>query len=819
MKKTTKLAKRVLSVVLALSIVLSFAISVSAVPSDYTVVDGKSKLLTFEDDAKVGTANNICGTYEISTEKAYEGAKSFKITPRSSDNLFKFWYKPTGFTFEANSTYLMTFNYSFEFADENITDAHSGSIMHATIWDNSTGKAGEFTKSVWNVDTDKADWKKTIIRLTTGDTAPTYLSIGSYLKANEVVYIDNWEISKVDGFTSNVSQTLPKGGSTTLSSVRDFEDGILTLQSGYANFGAITSGQVTASLAGIANNGSMSLKVKGAETNTESAGVYMQGYRTFGETIATKENINLVKSGLYYMSYYAYTEAEGISTNVGLSNGYTIVPSTSLEAGKWTKVSGIYDFTEEFAAKVNSALFRLNFGNLANNTVFVDDIYFAKVDFVEPAMLYDVNAEFNSADNTAVVKATSTVALKSATVSAPAGVTASDVVISKDGTEVSFNVSGLTSNTTYELTVNVSDVFGSAASSVPVVFTTPMTISASSIADGATDVLAPVDCIFIDTPTAVIESTVTADKFTLEGAEYAEITDVSVADGRIKVELDGIYGAETYTLKVNGVEAVNGAVLQDAITFTTKASEKGYNLSFEKVAENDDGTLVVPGQLAKVGAMAIAVDEEVVYEGKRSISIAMQDLGYDKIAKIAMNHLNVNKTYKVSFNISSGWTLAGQRAGQAVLSGDGISIVGKPVFAATEKEGWNKYSAIIQTGNIGGTVLNLWGVTTDKVYLDNVKVQEIGTISNPVMFNDGAIVNTIAAGTTNITLATATDMTASKAYAVQYNADGKMIQVVPATIEADAITFAVTSTDAVKTKLIIMDGTSYAPAINYIQFN
>ena len=306
----------------------------------------------------------------------------------------------------------------------------------------------------------------------------------------------------------------------------------------------------------------------------------MQGYRTFGENIVTTENVNLVKSGLYYMSYYAYTEAEGISTNVSLSNGYSIVPSTSLEAGKWTKVSGIYDFTEEFAAAINSGLFRLNFGNLANNTVFVDDIYLAKVDFVEPAMLYDVEAEYNSADNTAVVTATSTVTLKSALISAPEGAKVESTTISADGTEVAIKLSGLTSNTEYALTAEVVDVFGNVAADIPVSFTTPMTIAASSIANGATGVLAPVDYILIDTPTAVVESTVTADKFAIEGASFASIEAVSVADGRIKVDLDGIYGAETYTLKVDGIEGVNGAILKDSITFTTKKIVFYSTLSF-----------------------------------------------------------------------------------------------------------------------------------------------------------------------------------------------------------------------------------------------
>ena len=806
MKKTTKLAKRILSVVLALSIVLSFAISVSAFPADFDVI-GDVKLYDFEDgDVSIFKKSgwSFAGSVEPTTEKVLNGEKAAKLTV-NANKLIKFW---PNVAFEKNSTYILSYYYYSDFT----------AGITTTGWN-----AGQFASySLTNVPGAIGKWNKTIVKITTGDTAVTDFAMCYYnIGEGATVYIDDVEFAKVESFTGK-APTLPVGATVDAASVRDFEDGSLTIKKGYANF-TDTSANKDQAVASIdvvkARGGHVAMKVQGTEANTGSATLYMIAEHTFQPTEGVvNANRQFASAGLYYMSYYAYTDAEGISTNVSLSNGYQMTSATALEAGKWTKVSGVYEVSEDFAAAANSGLFRMNFANLANNTVYVDDIYLARVAFVEPAMLYDVNAEYNSADNTAVVKATSTVALKSATNSAPAGVTASDVVISKDGTEVSFNVSGLTTNTTYELTANLSDVFGSAASSVPVNFTTPMTISASSVANGATDVLAPVDYILIDTPSPVVESTVTADKFTLEGHVFSSIAGVAVADGRIRVELDGIYGSETYTLSVDGVEATNGAILKDSITFTTRSN--GYYQTFEGAKYNEETETWTIGYVSSANATTLPITpvSDVVYEGNMALAIksCTDYIGY---AKVWMNNLNLNSTYKVSFYMNSNWTGSGNVSyKQNVL--DYVTIIGDYSYTETDKEGWRKFEAIVKTDKgKGGLVLNLWGVGDSNVYIDNVKLQEIGTISNPVMFNEGAIVNTIAAGTTNVILATADDMTASKAYAVQYNADGKMIQLVPATIEADAITFEVTSADVVKTKLIIMDGTSYAPVINYIQFN
>jgi len=816
MKKTNKLAKRVLSVLLALSIVLSFAISVSAIPTDYTII-GEAKLYDFEDgDVSIFKKSgfSIAGSVEASEDMAFVGTKSAKLTV-NANNLVKFW---PNVAFEKNSTYVLSYYYYSDFT----------AGINTTGW-NTDGIA---SYKLTNIPQTKSKWNKTIVTITTGDDAVTNFALCYYnIGAGATVYIDNVEFAKVDGFTGK-SATLPKGASAT-TSIRDFEDGKTTIKAGYANFTDSSSDKdvVAASVGVKAHYGNASLEVKGLKADATSATLYMVAEHTFQPSEGViNANRQFASAGIYYMSYYAYTDAEGISTDVSLNNGYAMTPSTALEAGKWTKVSGVYEVSEEFAAKANSGLFRLNFSGLGDKVAYVDDILLARINMVEPAMLYDVNAEYNSADNTAVVTATSTVALKSATISASEGVTASDVVISEDGTEVTFNVSGLTSNTTYELTANISDVFGSAAASVPVVFTTPMTIAASSIADGATGVLAPVDYVLIDTPTAVVESTVTADKFTLEGAEFASVTGVTVADGRIKVELDGIYGAETYTLKVDGVEATNGAILKDSITFTTRASEYGNaNATFEDI-KVDEETGAYPSVTGAVssghGTLKCEYSTEKALSGNLSVKMYPHATNtyWGGYTGLWINGMRIGKTYKVTFNYYSDTWNAQRNNNEPIVSPSYGIVTDEPVFSSYEKGQWNKVEFIYTpNANAGGALLQLREVGQHAdggcVYFDNVQVQEIGTISNPVMFNDGAIVNTIAAGTTNITLATATDMTGSIAYAVQYDANNKMIQAVPATIEADAITFAVTSTDAVKTKLIIMDGTSYAPVINYIQFN
>ena len=780
MKKTNKSTKQILSIILALGIVLSFALSsVSAVPADFTI-DGTMETHDFEAGNTLNGATNYVdrGTMEVSGDKVHStGSSTLKITA-GADGYAKFFLTPSMGLAE-NSKYYLSFWY--------YSDAWGGSTTASTA--NIAFNFSAKTKGQWNkvwAEIDMANVKKEW----TGGIAVTFWSLGN----GNSVYVDDIEIAKVNDFSKKVNE-VPVGATVAKSVTRGMED---DTHAGIVNaYNGVFSG-VTIDYAHYGEK-SLAYVCNGAVSNE----FFVQADNTLGEKLSASKT--------YYLSYYVYSPDADITTAFKVEGGgYT--SDTTVKAGVWTKATGVIQGID------NVNLLRVRVVGGGTGTLYFDDFVFAEISEITAAnaTLTTDDVDYNYDNNTAVLTCTSNVELKTAAVTPPEDVTVESAVV--DGTKLTITLSGLTPETDYALEVEVNDIFGRTTSDIPTVFTTPlaalapMKISASSIANGATDVLAPVDYLYITTQYPVNESTLTLDKFSITGI-FASVTAVTLVDGKIKVELDGIFADETYTLSVDGVENTSGGVLKDAITFTTKAAENGYSLSFENLeADEETGEVIVPVQIGGVvsgGGTRVISNEQCYNNSGNSLKVTAAG-SYPKLEFLNMPK---GKTYKVSFYwYSANW------AGNTNLTSYGTIL--NVAHSATTANQWNRTDIVFAATDANGMALCLNGMKADNViYIDDIKVSEIGAIANPVMLNDGAVVNTIKAGTTEIAIPVSGDATAIKAFVVQYDTNGMMLRAAQGTSGENVINIKLENGDEVKTKIILMDSESFAPVINYIQYN
>lgn len=500
-------------------------------------------------------------------------------------------------------------------------------------------------------------------------------------------------------------------------------------------------------------------------------------------------------SSYYYsITMYAYTTG---SADISLHTYDTDQQGEAfhISGGTWQELSWVFKTR-------GSNLFYIAVENAVGSDVYFDDFEFKEITAVAACELAQDSFTFDyESQDSAVIEYTATVDLKSATIEAPEGVTANATVA---GDKLTVELSGVAIGGAYDLTISAVDAYNRTTAiekSVTMPGALPISIASSSIADGATDVVAPVGVVYVDAEEAI-------DAATLGGiaivGENATVTGATLKDAdTIRVELSGVLPLESYTLKFDGVASVDGGLLNDSIDFTTAAGDS-YALDFEAG---------IPSQFVwtNLGSGSCNLSDNA-YTGDQSVELlaASLSMGY---ASFKLNGIKPNTAYRVSFYYSS------QYWGGDITSQSGNGTWTNKVITDTEKTGWKKitvdYTSDEESTQASVQLYNFFAKganpsCVDTVYIDDIKLQEIGTVGQPVMVNNGRYVSELGLGTTTVEIPVANAN--AKAYIVSYDAQGRMTAFVPAVAENGVINLEWTAnTPAYRTQIIVMDATTFAP--------
>lgn len=398
----------------------------------------------------------------------------------------------------------------------------------------------------------------------------------------------------------------------------------------------------------------------------------------------------------------------------------------------------------------------------------------------------------------------------------------------------------ITNNTNaYHISLTNSNWYDTAAYTVmfkdiAVTEATTVTISSSSIADGETDVLTPIDSVYIYTDVPFTTSAVTTDKFAITGG--ATIRDVEVINSQtIRVGIDGCVAGSAYTLAVNGIPCTIGTMggtLSDTISWSTASSNDGidvYTLDFEEG---------IPSQFVwnGLGYGGTCNLSDNAYTGSQSVALSADALSMGYVS-FKLGGIKPSTAYRISFYYSS------QYWGGNITSQSGAGTWTNSVISDTKKAGWKKItvnytsdeevtSAIVQLYNFFAAGAN--SSCVDTVYIDDLKVQEVVelpenavTVYRPNVFKGGIPVSGIKEGDLSVKLKIkggAVDREA-RVIIVQYDAQNRMSRVVQnpsVTVKAGEdknITIDLPKAKNLKTKIFVMGTTSYEPYNDAIILN
>lgn len=800
MKKTKTLAKRILSVALATMIVLSFAlISVSALPANYTQVGTNGELINF--DNGYGHTSQSDAAIELSTEHFRGGSgKSLKIMATDNDStMARCWYS-NGVKFEPNSAYYVSYWYYTDFdwiPNFGGLDAASGLAIGTKYY---SGTAG-------------GQWKKVWFTITTGDTVggqwfrPSFWTIG----AGNCVYIDDLEVRQIESATG-LKNDIPAG--TTAAKVAY----------AYGENAGFTEHQ----LANGTDSGDTVEKTIEYAHWSEQSYKFVANYKDTNKTGDTGVYVSLTESmflgeGLkantpYYISYYVYCPTKTVSTRFIYFSGAAIINHQTVPQGQWTKVSALFVPDEATATAANSHLLRLWIRDTkdadgVNHPVYLDDLVIAELALPEAAALTMGEVVGSAQATKAKLTINSSVELKDAGTVTVEGATVDSAVLSENKMSIEVSVSGLYEDTSYMATItDAKDMYDRTIDTALVAFATPtaeecpMDIVASTIVDGATDVAAPVSHIYIDTPYAIDSTTLAAEDFAITGYD-ASITAVALTDSdTIKVSLDGIVPSETYTLSVDNVANAAGGVLKDSITFTTKDSYYAYNVGFE------GATIPSNVKLSSADIGSYELSAEKAHTGSQSLKLTANS-NYGGFAKMQLDALTKDVPFVITF-----WYYSDTWTGNTANSQYGTYENWQ--FSSTKTGQWNK-AQVTFTSIYHGANISFWGLGTDgTIYIDDIDVQALdGKVGQPVILSNNAAATGIAAGNVTIELPV-TDASSVLSYAVQYDADGKMISATAGAVNIDGnVEFTLTGAQAVKTKVILWNAETFVPVCNTIIYN
>ena len=807
--KTKTLAKRIASIVLAMTIVLSFAlVNVSAIPADYIIDSGKQLTVNFDDQSTAGIEVGSSCSVALSngsSEPAHSGNYSLKVS--TTERWAKVAVKPENVTgsdwgFEKGAKYYVSFwTYSDDFTSGVVTGTNVGcppygqNNIPAVTSGNSGTAMGQWNKCWMTFDTTGAEGTQRFLQIVFSSSA-----------ANKVIYIDDVEIAQITGQATN---DVPSGITASAK-------GYLTADANYSGVSARVDSVTTEATFGTAHYGEKSVKVSSSTAmNANSTGIYVNSSSTFG--IAMEADTN------YYLSGYVYSPAD-VTFHVKNVSNVKYLEDVTVPANTWTKVSALFNSGTLPASNANLLLFVAK-GETCTE-VYYDDFVFAKLTAMPAAATLSAgDVEYDYATNTAEATITSTVALNSAAVAnvtAPQGVTVTSATLSADGATITVGLSGVVAEENYALTLTgLTDAFGRTVEDAQVTVSTPslaegpMTISSSSVADGATGV-APVKELYFKVPYALDEATVIASNFSIEGYGASIESVAKVADTEIKVTLDGVWPGKTYTLSVDGVANTSGGVLKDTITFTTKESDFNLELGFENM-ESIPTKWYIVGQ----GNTTPSISTAQVHTDSQSMMVPGQNDGSYKYGRVMLQGLESAATYKISF-----WWYSDSWKGNMSVSQVWASSTFPTANTTTTTGAWNYTEAVVTTkATLNGGQLTFWGMGEGAcVYIDDLKVERLDTACQPTIRANGEYAQALAEGNNTIefTINGGAKVQNVTAFVITYGENNRMLSATPTTKTVAAstdetFTLTVTKAAGVKTKVIVMDADTYAPLYDVIQ--
>lgn len=804
-----KTTKRIVSMILAMAIVFSFAlVSVSAAPVEFEILENKRDFYNFESNAYTSTFTVSDGTMETSSEQAHSGSSSLKFTATTKE--YARPYIRFSHDFEDNSTYYLSFWY------------------YSTAWGGATSGSGSEGSSnvtlnagaaVFSSKT-KSQWNKVSMTVTTGTNAksnawirPTFWALGK----NNTIYIDDFELVKVSN-TSFANNTVPNDLKVVSAVTKNFE--VATSNVANVNgFSAKTTGDTITTDAENPHQGDIAAKFQAAEVPATNSEFYINTSTGFDSSLVIAEGKQ------YYLSYYVYSPNADISVSTALISSNNGVGGTAPQ-GEWTRIEGIFTADAASATNANKQLFRQFIVGAGTNPVYFDDFVFAEISST-PAETTLETSSVDYEEGIATVTFTSSLELKEiVSVTAPEGIDVGDATLDVDGATLTVDLSGVAFGATCELVVIAVDKYGR-TTEIPASFTMPsagevdMSITSSSIEDGATDVLSPVDALYFTVGYPIVEDSLT-DSVTIEGFG-ASVTSVDlITDTEVMVSLDGIFPGRTYTVSIDGITNEEGGVLTDTITFTTRAGEPSTFIDFEGEDDTTDTGARPHKDIRLNSGTSWELTKDTVYAGEQALKVTAVDQ-YGGYAKIELRGcLSSGRTYIVSFYYTgSNW------AGTDFSHSD-CAECGTPVVTDAGN-GWKKVELPIKVDvAYNGFIMSLWRIGKE-IYLDNISITEEGAVSNPVLTNGGEYVTDIIAGDTTVDFSVKTGNSAVNvvAYVVQYIEENGHLRMLTTAETSGSVAakstvpFSVTleGGQAIKTKIIILNAETYAPLCKVIEFN
>jgi len=349
---------------------------------------------------------------------------------------------------------------------------------------------------------------------------------------------------------------------------------------------------------------------------------------------------------------------------------------------------------------------------------------------------------------------------------------------------------------------------------IEVVEAADIPISSSSIADGETDVLTPIDSMYFSTDCELLSDSVTVDKVSVTG-NGAKVIDVTPKDSKtVCVEIDGILPENDYVITVSGIQNISGGMLYDTISFSTaKASSTKTGIwDFEEhanaIATNTTNITVngISTEYSKEGAKSL----KLTTTNNGAINLNGWGAGFKKENFVA------GKSYLISL-----WAYCPTNSATLSL----FKFNGSPFATCSVTAGkWTRLSGVYTPDATPINDLFQMNILNNPgtIYLDNIEIKELKqypvTVYRPNVFKDGIPVPSVTEGdiTIQYTIKGGTESAEVWSSVAQYDENNRLNSFVPVTNtiaagEEVTVTLRLPEAKNLDTKVFNMDQTSYKP--------
>ena len=464
-----KVLTKLITVILSTAMIMSLALTcVSAIPADYTIVDGKHYVHNFSQGGTNGFSGDGGTGLSLNSTMGHGDTSSLQLTANSANyaRFFITWDSIAPFTIEPNTNYYISFWYYAE------TGGWACTIANGTMEAPYGGAMPKYSLS----STKTGQWNKAMAVMTSGSNAGSkWMRFCAWsAPSGTKIYIDDLEIAKISS-TTGLTNTVPEGATATKTSLLYGENASITIHM-LAN--GTNSGDTVERSIEHAHWSDMSYKFVSAQSSSVT-GTYVNVRESMFLGYSSSESL---KAGTpYYVSYYVYCPTKTVTTSFCYINHAMIINKATIPQGEWTKVSAVFVPTEAQATQTNGHLLKLLIEDTAldsvNQPVYIDDFVIAELSSITETALTANDVVYDFDAKTATVTFDSSVEIVSdinvENITAPAGVTVTSAEKSSDGRVVTVELSGVESARTIALTfASAVDVFGR-TNNIEASFTTP----------------------------------------------------------------------------------------------------------------------------------------------------------------------------------------------------------------------------------------------------------------------------------------------------------------------------------------------------------